>query len=119
MSGVAPSGAPQPVPPTASAKRVMPALPMAATIPSMNTSTSIRLDILSAAVRAIVASLPADRAAQVEQTVRTAADELSGRALGADTDAALASELSQLLSALTAAQQPERTPAAVTLRRCS
>lgn len=107
------------VPPPASAKRVMPPQPTAATMPGMNTPTSIRLDILSAAVRAIAASLPADRANQVEQALRANADELSGRALGPDTDAALAAELSKLLNALNAAQQPTRTQTAGTLRRCA
>lgn len=85
----------------------------------MNTPTSIRLDILSAAVRAIAASLPAGSATQVEQALRATADDLSGRALGPDTDAALASELSKLLNALNAAQQPTRTHTAGTLRRCA
>lgn len=107
------------VPPPASAKRVMPPQPAAATMPGMNTPTSIRLDILSAAIRAIAASLPADRANQVEQALRATADDLSGRALGADTDAALASELSKLLDALDAAQQPAHAHTAVTLRQCA
>jgi hypothetical protein len=97
----------------------MPGLTTGATMPGMNTPTSIRLDLLSAAVRAIATALPADRASQVEQSVRAAADDLSGRALGADTDAALASELSQLLHALAAAQQPGRLGTAATLRRCA
>ena len=85
----------------------------------MNTANSIRLDILSATVRAIAASLTAERAAQVEQSLRAAADDLSGRTLSPDTDAALASELSQLLQALSAAQQPGRPGTAATLRRCA
>lgn len=85
----------------------------------MNTPTSIRLDILSAAVRAIAASLPTDRASQVEQDLRAAADDLSRRTLGPDTDAALASELSRLLAALSAAQQPAHAHVASTLRRCA
>lgn len=71
----------------------------------MKTPSSIRLDILSAAVWAIAASLPDARAHQVEAALRRSAEELSNEALSADTDAALAAEMMQLLNALPTARK--------------
>ena len=71
----------------------------------MKTPSSIRLDILSAAVRAIAASLPDASAHQVEAALRRSAEELSKEALSADTDAALAAEMMLLLNELPTARR--------------
>lgn len=71
----------------------------------MNTTpTTVRLDILSAAVRALAATLPADQALKLEQSLRASAADLADQGLSPDADAALAAEVAQLLDAIAAAR---------------
>jgi predicted helicase len=57
-----------------------------------------------AAVRALAATLPADQALKLEQSLRASAADLADQGLSADADAALAAEVAQLLDAIAAAR---------------